>query len=545
MSDVSAGEIWQVEVNGTIYEAPFAELSDWIDGGSLQPDDKVRRGNLRWIEAKRVPSLIPFFNAKQKGLPMPVTVSTTPAEIPIEQVIPTAELSAVPINAAPATAFHSTAPTNAQIPADSGACLNHADAEGKFLCTSCGIGLCRDCVRSYGSVRICSSCGSMCKTRDEIVTAAKASVRSQAAMSAGFGFGDLMTALAHPFQFKFALVIGGFLYMLFSLGQNAAYVGGIFLVAAALISLMLANMLTFGVLSHTVNSFAKGDLDASFMPDFEDFSIWDDVLHPTFLSIAAYAVSFGPFFITAAIGTYIVLNSVSTQMDAFRSDVERIPGTNVYTGRELVEQSGDVKNVLDNIKQKEAERVAGLTQTAETGTQPATAVDQESLDQEKLWAEAMESRKKQLEGTVGKTAETRSMERQAGFQAAMKLAAPFVIVGFITLLWGLFFFPAASAVAGYTRSFVAAINPLVGLDTIRRLGVDYIKILLMGVALLAIAFFVSLALGIVFAAFAMAGMGNLPAQAIGSFIMFYFWVVFCCILGYALFKNSDKLQLLK
>lgn len=543
MAETSANEVWQVEVNGTVYEAPFAELGDWIDGGSLLPDDKVRRGNLRWIEAKRVPSLVPYFNAKEKGLPMPVTVTTNEA-LPVPDAVPTVELPAVPANSVSVAKQHVQVTPSKLDSEPSSVCLNHADVDGKFICTSCGVCLCRDCVRSYGSVRICSACGSMCKTRDEIVAAGKASARSQAAMSDGFGFADFAQALSHPFQFKIALFLGGILYMLFSLGQSAAYVGGIFLVAAALVCLLLANMLTFGVLSHTVNSFAKGDLDASFMPDYEDFSLWDDVVHPFFLSIAAYLVSFGPFILTAIIGGYIVFSNVSNQMDAFKSDVERIPGTNVYTGRELTEQSGDVQEVLKKMREKEAQRVAGLTETAENGTQQPV-VDQESLDQEKLWAEAMDSRKKQLEGTFGKTAETQAMERQAAFQALMKLAAPLVVVGFITLIWGLFFFPAASAVAGYTRSFVAAINPLVGIDTIRRLGFDYIKILLMGLLLMVIAFFVSLALSIVFAAFAMAGIGNLPAQAIGSFITFYFWVVFCCILGYALFKNSEKLKLLK
>jgi hypothetical protein len=74
------------------YEAAFAELGDWIGEGSLLPQDKVRKGNLRWIEARRVPNLVPFFNAKEQGLPMPVMFSTTEAgspasEVPVEQSV--------------------------------------------------------------------------------------------------------------------------------------------------------------------------------------------------------------------------------------------------------------------------------------------------------------------------------------------------------------------------------------------------------------------------------------------------------------------------
>src|SRR5688500_5168308 len=72
-------EIWQVEVGGQVYEAAFAELGDWIGEGSLLPQDKVRKGNLRWTEARHVPTLVPFFNAKERGLPMPVLFSTTDA----------------------------------------------------------------------------------------------------------------------------------------------------------------------------------------------------------------------------------------------------------------------------------------------------------------------------------------------------------------------------------------------------------------------------------------------------------------------------------
>ena len=82
MSTRNQHEVWQVDVGGQVYDAAFAELGDWIGEGSLQPEDKVRKGNLRWIEARRVPDLIPFFNAKQQGLPMPVVVSTTEAAMP-------------------------------------------------------------------------------------------------------------------------------------------------------------------------------------------------------------------------------------------------------------------------------------------------------------------------------------------------------------------------------------------------------------------------------------------------------------------------------
>jgi hypothetical protein len=38
-------------------------------------------------------------------------------------------------------------------------------------------------------------------------------------------------------------------------------------------------------------------------------------------------------------------------------------------------------------------------------------------------------------------------------------------------------------------------------------------------------------------------MGNIPAKFIGALVSFYLFTVFSCILGYALFKKSDKLAI--
>ena len=70
-------EIWHTEVNGEVYETTFEVLTEWIADGSLLPQDRVRRGNLRWIEAQKVPVLHRFFNAKELGVSLPPVVTTT------------------------------------------------------------------------------------------------------------------------------------------------------------------------------------------------------------------------------------------------------------------------------------------------------------------------------------------------------------------------------------------------------------------------------------------------------------------------------------
>ena len=546
-----ASEIWQVDVNGTVYEAAFGELPEWIEGGSLLPGDKVRKGNLRWIEARRVPSLIPFFNAKEKGEPLPVIVSVTEAQPDPITVEPEIDRSAVqlvpdvgPI-AAPSSAFDPTR------------CAIHSELESFFLCDGCANGFCKACPHSYGgTVKVCPMCGAMCRPAAEVKATQEVILKHSELVDQGFGIADFFTALGHPFNFKASLFFGALLYAFFTLGQSAASLGGIFLFVSALFCLMFANMLSFGVLSTTVDNFIQGNLDANFMPNFEDFEIWDDIVHPFFLSIAAYLVSFGPFLLTLAVGFYLVVNTVQDTAASIQSDLERIPGTHMYAGRELADQSGEVKEVLERIDRERAEKIANASNQVALAAEMADAdeysnantgvvVDRESREQEELWAMATESRKQSLESAIGKSPETAAQERAEMFKAFLQLAAPLVVIGFITFLWGCIFFPAACAVAGYSRSFVATINPLVGLDTMKRLGGTYFKILLMGFALVLMAGFVSMTIAAILSPLDLPRMGNLPATGITALFTFYLWTVFSCIIGYALFKKGDKLGLIR
>jgi len=54
-------EIWQAEIDETVRSLSFDQLAALISSGMLLPGDKVRRGNLRWLEAGRVPALDAYF----------------------------------------------------------------------------------------------------------------------------------------------------------------------------------------------------------------------------------------------------------------------------------------------------------------------------------------------------------------------------------------------------------------------------------------------------------------------------------------------------
>lgn len=559
MNHETQNEIWQVEVGGQIYEAPMAELPEWIGEGSLQPADLVRKGNLRWIEARKVPALIPFFNAREKGEPLPVVQTTTNAAVqpdvaagPAESLVasnetfdhPTARVESVAEAPSPVPA-----PRGMPIP---GYCVNHDDRPTAYTCSSCGLELCKVCPSSYGgNVRICPDCGSLCTSAVEAQKKARKEMGTMGIDSESFGVSDLSRAFAHPFQYKASLLFGGLMYMFFSFGSAAASIGGIVLIAAALICWMLSNMLVFGVRANVIDNFTQGKLNTDFMPSFDDFSLWDDVVHPFFLSIGVHISSFGPFFLVAAIGGYLIFSAASEQMKKFNDQLTSIPGTQVYAPDRTAEQSKEVREVLDRIKQHNDGRVADqkrVTESAETGSVlPESAANTSGTadpEKEKLDKLLQEIRTKQLEqaAPAAKTDDTRA-KYAAILSSVMHLAAPLVVFGMITFLWGAFYYPAACAVAGYTRSFMATINPLVGLDTIRRLGFDYVKILLLGFVLVIIAGVVGLALELLLSPFELPRVGNVPAMIIGAFASFYFSVVFSCLLGYALFKGADRLKL--
>ena len=67
-------EVWRVSTPEGVFETDLETLKQWILEGCVLPTDKVRKGNLSWIDAGRVPKL--------KGAFKPVSqVSTEPSAV--------------------------------------------------------------------------------------------------------------------------------------------------------------------------------------------------------------------------------------------------------------------------------------------------------------------------------------------------------------------------------------------------------------------------------------------------------------------------------
>lgn len=103
------------------------------------------------------------------------------------------------------------------------------------------------------------------------------------------------------------------------------------------------------------------------------------------------------------------------------------------------------------------------------------------------------------------------------------------------------YYPMALAFAGYTQSFASVINPLVGLDTIRRMGATYFKAFGMVLTVQIAGFILTVIVAMITAPFALPFFGNLPAMVIDGSLTFYFNLVIACLLGLSLFKCADRL----
>lgn len=541
----SPEEAWQVDVNGKVYDTTFGELPGWIADNALLETDKVRKGELRWLEAGKVPALVPFFNAKAEGREIPgVSVTTTVAEVPTETPVEEA-ISEPPVHGTWENGAESggsgvldseaTAEPAVDIPPQE-FCSIHPEVSTRFICSACHHPFCDECPEGFGTtVRLCPYCGAMCK---DAVAAAKAQEKERRFREdtrAGFGFSDFGKAISYPFAHKFSLIVGGLMFALLTIGQGAGSIGSIFLVAAGLICFMLANALTFGVLANTVDNFSQGILDKDFMPSFDDFSMWEDVVHPFFLSLAAYISSFGLLIL-------LVFGMVWYAWSSFAGVI--VPQSDPEQAM-LAEDNGQAPEHMKEIiaKAREQNQMLGVEVGEDGLTDSQRATLAEEAEFMRLSEMAENYRGQQIESVVGPSAEKADAQLQAAFWQFIQTAGVFLVLAGLALLWGLFYFPAACAVAGYTRSFAATLNPAVGLDTIRHLGLDYLKVLIM-VFLISIASGATGALlGTIFLPFDLPMFGNIPAKFFGGLATFYFSVVFAGVLGYALYKNSEKLRL--
>jgi len=470
-------EVWRVSTVEGIFETDLETLKQWIVEGCVLPTDKVSKGNLSWIEAGRVPKLKSAFDPSAAPAPQPASTS-------FEAFV---ESNPAYNTSTPATTGVEPATVHQAPPAS--ACQNHPDTNPDYVCRVCGALFCKDCTRFISqSVPVCPLCGDLCREYRAI----QERIARDEFQSSGFGLADFARAIRYPLQHKGALLTGALIYA--------------FLLLAGFRGALVAWMVMFGCISHVISQVAWGRLNRSFMPDFSAFSLWDDLVVPIFLGIGIMIVTWGP---VIALLSALIFGVIS----------------------------GGVKSPP----------LPGSTHVAEAKGPDMSVLMDPNADPAKLAAENEKLQGLRPGAQMAREADASKDEANDPAGAARYLlpylASSILIVLLFLLLigWALFYYPMALTVAGYTQSLGSVLNPLVGLDTIRRMGINYFKGFGMVVVVQVVAFIVGVIISIITRPFTLPFMGNLVGNFIGATFSFYFNLVIACILGLSLFKCADRL----
>lgn len=534
-------DAWQVWSEGTVYEADFETLKQWILEGCVLPTDKVRRGNLRWIEAGRAPALRAIFNGEEQAQQPPSQSDQThfsqqdshqsftqPSHQPFQpqQTFPsqpaqqsfqqpqiqthTEQPHFAPDAYAPAEDF--TAQTQAEpqlvdfesapppppvapaILAGAAVCYNHGGMQPKFICRMCSATFCHECPKYVGSTKVpvCPLCGDLCKPYEQI----QQKVVRQQLRTSGFGFMDLGQAFGYPFKHFWSLVGGSILYSILMFGGFKGQI--------------LGSAILLGSLCMVIKHAAWGRIDRPFLPDISAFSLWDDLFVPLGLSIGIYAITLGP----------MILLIVITYVAWFRG-----PHPVVLGPTEAAQQQQQIT--------------------------PQDIADLDRNDPEAVGrAEQKIDRNRPVNQINSAVERVDNAERDSAIVAfrsfLMMLAAVpgwmWLLIS-LSVLWAIFYFPMALSIAGFTEDFWSVVNPLLGLSTMRDMGFVYVKVFFMYLAIQFIQVVVLVVINLILSPFDMPIMGNIPARFIGNTISYYFSLVIACVLGLALYKCADKLEI--
>ena len=153
-------EIWQVMIQGEVYEADLESLKQWVTEGRVLPTDHVRKGNLNWIQADRAPAMRRVFSGQDQPPPVSLPASTAAQD---EHVHATPHSDVAAGETFTADVPFSD-PWTAQ-PGASDACYNHPESSPEYICRVCGATLCRECPNYMGvsKIPLCPLCGDLCQ----------------------------------------------------------------------------------------------------------------------------------------------------------------------------------------------------------------------------------------------------------------------------------------------------------------------------------------------------------------------------------------------
>lgn len=505
---MSRNEDCQCKILDRVYYVDFDELAEKVRNGRVLSHDPVKIGNSVWTNAGKIPDLAEFF--KEHDLKNKLPKGTNFQNI----------LTNFQVGETNHRVIHETENTLDK------ACAVHTDKSPYYICTICENLFCRDCpVENADNKRICPFCGGNCvlyagqvwQFENEKTKAIYEYKNEKPApetpnyevVYTKLTFRDFINALIYPLRFPVALIVGGILFSVLVFGQMVTlFKGGESLFAAAVGITVVIMMLKFSVLFKCFENLSRKNFQRhSYMPHIKKFGVIEDFVVPFFTGLHSCVVSFGLFIILVfAAGIYAWANfsgNVETTEAEVRQMEQRVNSV-INAGKSDPKQRQkreiEIKAMLENVRSNLIESVFGKNHLADNN---------------------------QLERLINSV-----MRLTIWFQMPMSLA----------LMIGVLFFPAVCLSAGENRFLSLRKSFISGFKMMKTIGFDYIKILLMCFILLLISVLSIYLLNLLFSKLELPVAGTLSAIAVGSFLIFYFWVAFSSILSTALLNKETAFE---
>ena len=335
------------------------------------------------------------------------------------------------------------------------------------MCSQCGKGWCTECVQHHGTATICPDCDALCVKTAEKEAAERVARQRRRPLREELG-----TVFSYPLRDPMAYIMMAVVVGVFSVAAKVAAFGG-------LIAIVFYYGLLYAYAFTAINRVSAGNT-TDFMPNISDIT---DLLKQVFLGLAAMIVSIGPLILLIVLGLGAALA--------------------------MIGGAGGGEPAFD-----------------EAGTPPEfrEMLREQGMSEEEI-AEIEESYGTEFE-------EGDDPYSDAGVSAAAIGTGIGVLVAFpFAALWALLYSPIALIAAAISQSFFATLNPITGIDAIRRMGSIYWEAWLIYTGIVIVGGLAASILGIV----------PLLGTFLAAFVEAYSFLCFGCLLGFAVFKRAKEL----
>ena len=335
------------------------------------------------------------------------------------------------------------------------------------MCTQCGKGWCPECVQHHGTAAICPDCDALCVKTAEKEEAERVARQRRRPLREELG-----TVFSYPLRDPMAYIMMAVVVGVFSVASKVAAFGG-------LIGVVFYYGLLYAYAFTAINRVSSGNT-TDFMPNISDIT---DLLKQVFLGLAAMIVSVGPLILLIVLGLGAALAMIVGGGGGEPVFDEAVPPPEF---REMLREQGMSEEEIAEIEE-------GFGTEFDEGDDPYS---------------------------------------DAGVSAAAVGTGIGVLIAFpFAVLWALLYSPIALIAAAISQSFFATLNPVTGIDAIRRMGSIYWEAWLVYTGIVIVG---GLLAGIV-------GIVPFLGSFLAAFVESYTFLCFGCLLGFAVFKRAKEL----